>query len=701
MALPLMRDELALHPGPRLADGQPTWTLHDPVRNQFFRIDWQTFAILGHWHLDDAQSVCDAVAETTPLHPAPEDVQAVAEFLAVNELVQIRNPQAARLLAERQQRLRGSWAKQLLHNYLFFRIPLVQPDRLLDRIAPWLEPFFTRGFLRLTLLALVVGLAEIWRNWEQFSTTLVDRITWQGLAEYGVALAVVKVLHELGHALTAKRFGCRVPAMGIAFLVMWPVAYTDTNEVWKLPDSRKRLAVACAGIATELAIAVWATLAWALLPDGGPKTVAFVLASLSWVTTVAINASPFMRFDGYFIASDWLDMPNLHSRAFALARWDLRERLFGAGRQPPEHFSRSRHVGLLLFAWGTWLYRLSVFFGIALVVYHYFFKLAGIFLFGVEIVWFIARPLWLELKAWRELWPAVRRKPRARRTVVIGAIFLLLFVVPWPTRVNVSGHLRPLESFSVYAPGGAQVAELPWAEGARVKEGATLVKLASPDLQLRWQRAVARNEATRARAVAAGVGSASEQQNVQVLQQDEEAAAAELASVQADAAQYVPTAPYEGVIRDIEPEIRPGVWVRKQERLLTLVRPGPWIVEAYLDEDALRHVKQGDSARFFVEGEPVDAIPLTVTAIDKDATRVLPNGFLATASGGSVLARQQDNALVPERAVYGVTLQADEEPAALKGHSWRGHVVIRGSWEPPAFSLVRSAVTLIWREAGF
>ena len=700
MPLPPLREEIALHAGPRLSDGQPSWTLHDPVRNQFFRIDWQTFAILSHWQLDDAQAICDAVASESTLQPTLEDVQAVAEFLAANELLQPRGANSAALLAERLHLMRGTWWRRLLHNYLFFRVPLVNPDRWLDRWSQRVNPLYSAGFLKLTLLALVAGLVLVYRNWGQFSTTLVDTISWQGLAAYGVALVVVKVLHELGHAFTAKRFGCRVPAMGVAFLVLWPVAYTDTNEVWKVADHRRRLAVAASGVATETIIAIWATLAWALLPEGGPKSIAFVLATLTWVTTVVINASPFLRFDGYFVLSDWLEMPNMHSRAFALARWDLRERLFDLGQPPPEYFSRRKTTALILFAWATWLYRLAIFIGIAVLVYHFFIKLAGIMLFVVEVAWFIARPIWGEIKVWRELWPVIRHKPRARRSAAWALALVLVFVIPWPTRLTGSAYLKPLESFTVYAPAGAQIAELPWREGTQVPADSPLVKLASPDLTLRWQLATSRAERLRQQAATAGLDP-QQQQNVQMLQQSLVAAEADLANVEAEAARYLPTAPFSGRLHDVDPDLKPGVWVRKQERLMTLVRPDRWVVETYLDEDAVRRVRAGDGARFFADGVEGPVLPLTVTSVDQDATRVLPNGMLATAFGGSVLTREKDHLLVPERAVYRVTLQAEGSPGRLEGHSWRGQVVIRGSWEAPGLGFLRSALTLLWREAGF
>ncbi|MGE5465817.1 MAG: secretion protein HylD, partial [Ignavibacteria bacterium] len=224
-ALPALREELALYPGPRMPDGQPSWTLHDPVRNQFFRIDWLGFEILSRWALAEWSAIVASISRETTLRPQPGDVDAVVRFLVGNQLVQ---PGAgkAEALADMQAKTRGDWKTWLLHHYLFFRIPLVRPDAWLNRWAPRVAPLFSRGFAYLTLAALVLGLLEVYRDWERFSSTLVDTVSVQGLLNYGVALFAVKLLHELGHAFTAKRYGCRIPAMGVAFLVMLPVAYT-------------------------------------------------------------------------------------------------------------------------------------------------------------------------------------------------------------------------------------------------------------------------------------------------------------------------------------------------------------------------------------------------------------------------------------------------------------------------------------------
>lgn len=713
LSLPPLREELALYPGPALSDGQPSWTLHDPVRNKFFRIDWLSFEILSRWHLAGLPEIVAALMRDTALQAEAADVEALAMFLIENQLTQPMAGSAADM-ARRVQRMRGTWISWLLHHYLFFRIPLLRPDAWLQRRAALVAPLYTRGFALLTLAALALGLMLASRDWTRFSATLMDSFSWQGIVGYGLALTAVKALHEFGHAFTARRFGCRVPAMGVAFLVMFPVAYTDTNDVWKLPQRNRRLAVAGAGVLTELAVAAWATLAWALLPEGLPKSIAFMLATTTWIATLAINSSPFMRFDGYFLLSDWLEMPNLHGRAFALARWHMRECLFAQGLEPPEYFPRRMTVGLILFAYATWIYRLVLFLGIAALVYHFFIKAVGIFLFIVEIGWFVLMPFWQEIRQWPKVllgadfsgsgWRAARivlaGNRRARFSALLALAALLLLVVPWPTRLTASGMLKPVDAYGVYAPAGAQATSLPFADGATVKAGQTMLELASPELQLRWRRAQAKLQQMRWQADNTGVDSA-QRQNIQVSQQELSTAEAELAAVQSELALYAPRAPFDGVLRNIDPELRPGVWVAAHERLATLVQPGAWQVETYLDEDAVRRVKVGDGAFFYADGGSGPRLPLRIKAIEADATRQLVNGELSSQAGGSVVTREKRGQLVPERAVYRVTLDSEAPPPGYSAQSWRGNVVIRGDWEAPALGFLRAALVLIWRELGF
>ncbi len=701
MALPRLREELDLLPGPVLDDGQPSWTLHDPVRHQFLRLDWPTFEILSRWSLDDAQAIAAAVSAETTLQIGPEAVQQVARFLQEHQLLQ---PQigSARQLAERLDKIRGTPFQWLLHHYLFFRIPLWRPDAWLERWQGVAALFSSRGFLALTLAALAFGLYQVARQWDVFSASLVDTFSGPGLAAYGIALVAVKFLHELGHAFTAKRQGCRVPAMGVAFLVLWPVAYTDTNETWRLTGRWQRLRVAAAGIATELMIAAWATLGWALLPDGAWRAAAFVLATTSWIGTLAVNASPFMRFDGYFILSDWLDMPNLHQRSFALARWQLREWLFDLREPKPEHLTPQREAGLIAFACFTWIYRLVVFLGIAVLVYHFAVKLLGILLFLVEILWFVLLPIRHELAAWRERWPRIRSRRRSRASAAALLAALLLTAVPWPAQISASAMLKPTEVWPVFAPSGARVDALPFREGDAVPQDAELLRLYLPDLQLRRQALLARVEQLRWQAASSGFD-AEARQRLLVNEQALLSAQSELASLDAEYQTYAPRAPFAGRLRDLDPDLQIGQWLSRKERVALLVRDdGRWLVETWLDEQEVQRVAIGDSALFVADGPAMHAIRLKVSSIDRDASRVLPRPELAAQAGGHVLTREKAGQLVPEHAIYRVAF--DVPPGSLEDWgrlSWRGQVTVHASWEAPAWRYLRQAAAVLIRELGF
>jgi putative peptide zinc metalloprotease protein len=701
--LPPLREELALLPGPVLPDGQPSWTLHDPVRNLFFRIDWPTFEILSRWGLAEPRAVAASIARQTTLAVDAQAVEGVAAFLASNQLLRPHGAGASRRLAERRQALRASPWHWLLHHYLFFRVPLFRPDAMLGRTQHLSALFFSPTFVLATPAALGFGLLQVLRQWDAFAAQLVDVFSLEGLMAYALALVVVKTLHELGHAYTAKRLGCRVPTMGVAFMVLWPMAYTDTNEAWRLTNPRQRLQVSVAGIATELIVAVWATLAWSLLPDGPARSAAFVLGTTSWVTTLLINASPFMRFDGYFILSDLLDLPNLHERSFALARWKLREWLFALGEDPPEQAPAQRRRWMIAFAWCTWVYRLVLFVGIALMVYHLFFKALGVFLFAVEIAWFILRPLRLELSAWGQRRGSILQRGRTGVSLLVALALVGLTFVPWPGRVTVSAVLRPAESWPLHAPAGARVDALPFAQGQRVAAGEVLARLHLPDLHSRRQAVLARVEQLRWQAASSGFD-AQTREKMLVTEQSLVTAQAELASIDTELRNYLPRAPFAGHLRDMDPDLRVGHWVGERERLAVLVREdGAWVVETWLEEQDIARVSAGDHAVFFQDGLGAPPLALTVQSVDRDASHTLGRPELAAQNGGHVAVRAQAGQLIPERAVFRVQLApaVTLPPEALSGHVWRGRVTIHARAQAPAMRYLRQAGAVLVRELGF
>lgn len=666
--LPPLREDLGLHPGPDALDGSPTWTLHDPASHRFFSLSWPAFELLSRWGLRDPSAVLTAVHRDTPLRVTEHDLQSLLDMLRSNHLLVASDAQNTEQLARHAAATRMSPGQWLLKHYLFFRVPVLQPMRWLQRSSRWVrwafQPAFWAGCLALMLLGLVLA----GRRWDEFSHTLTSYASWQGLLAVGLALSAAKVLHELGHAFTATHFGCRVPTMGVAFLVMWPVLYTDTNEAWKLTSRRQRLWVGAAGMLSEMALASVALVAWSLLPDTPAwapiRSGAFLLATTTWVLTVAVNASPFMRFDGYFLLSDAINMPNLHERAFALGRWRMREALFGWGDPPPERFNARRQRGLIVFAYATWLYRLVLFFGIALLVYHAFFKALGLLLLVVELVWFIARPVWREWQVWwqqRERW---RWNRATRRTVSLLAVALLLLCWPWSSSVRVPGVLSPSEVQVVAATYAAQVVGPAPREGQAVRAGDLLLQLRSPELEQQWQQAVVQEQQLRLQL---------EQQPFDerlrelgpALRKQWEGAVAAVQGLSAQKDQLAVRAPFAGTVVEVAEGLHPGVWVPAGERLLSLAGPVGLKVDAYADESALSGLETGMPATF------VPAVPeersrrCELNRIDPVQLSTLDEPGLADVHGGPVtVQRLQDGRYAPQRPTFHLRLDRCDAQAA-------------------------------------
>jgi putative peptide zinc metalloprotease protein len=693
-AWPALREDLTLHPGAPALDGSYTWSLQDPARNLFFRIDWPSFEILSRWHLADPIAIVDGVSADTPLELDEGDVKALMQFLRDNQLLALACPADTERLEKRRQASQHGWLTHLLHHYLFFRVPLWRPDRWLQNHLHWVDRFYSRGFFVLTLMVLVYGVSEISRQWGAFTATLVDTFTFKGLVGYGVALVLVKFLHELGHAFTARRLGCRVPAMGLAFLVMWPVAYTDVNEAWKLQRRSERLAVGCAGVATELIIAAWATLLWVVLPDGLLRGTLFLLATTTWVSTVFINASPFMRFDGYFIVADALDMPNLHARAFALARWQMREWLFAYGEEAPEHFSATKRRALIVFAYATWVYRLLLFLGIAALVYHFFIKAVGLVLFAVEIGWFVLLPLYREVRVW---WDK-QSEARSRRGLWLIAGLFALLLFPWSRQIETLGVLKPAASFPVYSPAGARLVDMPYRQGAAVKQGDTLLTLEPADQGFMLAQAQARLDRARWQLENSSVDEAARARRT-VFEEELHSATLEYQALLNDRQRFAPAAPFDGLLVDMQDDIKPGDWVGKNQRLVTLIDTRTWIIETYVTESEVQRLKRGAQAWFLRPSDPGFRLRATLTDIDSDASRSISEPMLALQHGGTLPLRERKNTYVPDQTLYRVLLTLDLPAAAGSVRQERGTLVIDGARESLAADTWRSAMALLMREA--
>ena len=695
MLLPSFRDELSLHPGPASLDGSPTWTIRDPVRNRYFRIGWAAFEALSRWG-STAGDVAEAVRAETTIDMSDDEVVDVAKFLHGNQLTQVGSHGDTMRLAEQAAAERHSMFNWLLHHYLFFRIPLVRPDRFLGSLLPLVFWLGSVWFRWTTLGALMLGLLLVVRQWDVFTTTLVDTLSISGMVSYGIALSFVKVIHELAHGLTAKRFGCRVPTMGLAFLVMWPVLYTDVNETWTLASRRQRIMVGAAGIMAELAVAAWATLLWAFLPDGPLRQGVFVLAAFTWVSSLAINLSPFMRFDGYFLAMDALELPNLHPRAFAMARWWLREVLFDLGEPAPEAMDKGRQRAMVVFAFAVWIYRLVLFLGIAALVYHFFIKAVGVLLFCVEMGWFITLPIAREVMEWAKRRDGIFNNTRWKRPLIGLGLVLLVAVIPWRTRIEAPASVAAEIVAPLFLPAPARLETVLVERGQHVAAGATLLAFVAPDIDARRAITAARLEGKAAELEAVKLDPFG-RERLSALTEELSRLGSEKAALDAEAERLTITAPHAGLFLDPLPDLKPGAWLSPKQQLGLIRADGPIIATSYVAEDDLERIKEGDAARFIPHGLDHSGMVGKVLSIDRNPVKVLTDPALASVHGGDIPVRASGPTLVPQGGFFRVTIRLNGTAPDMK---LIGHAIISGQGQSVIGRAVRSALVVLVREWG-
>lgn len=699
-ALPSLREDLRLLPGPAADDGSPRWTLFDPVRNRYFRLGAMAFELLSRWREGSAETLVARVRAETPQTPEAADVEALERFLTDQELVQSTAPAAAAALGQRARRQRSRRLQRLVHGYLFFRLPLVRPDRFLARTQGLVAPLYSRTAALAVVAAGLLGLFLASRQWDTFVATFLHLFSLEGLLYYGITLAGVKAVHELGHAYTAKRYGCRVPTMGVAFLVLFPVLYTDTTDAWRIRDRRRRLAIDAAGITTEIALAAVATLLWSLLPDGPARTAAFLVATTSWVLSLTLNASPFMRFDGYYLLADWLGMDNLQERSFALGRWRLRRLLLGLEEAPPESFPPRRRRLLVAYAWATWVYRLVLFLGIALLVYHLAFKLLGILLAAIEVVWLILRPIYRELRTW---WQR-RRQLRLNRNLALSLLLLGLglaaLLVPWNSRVGVPAVHQAARSVTLYPPTPARVAVAGARPGDRVEAGSVLFRLASPELEQRLRLVEIRSALLEQR-LRRSAANREDLERVRVLRQELATQVSARAGYREELAALAVRAPFPGRVVAVAEGLVPGRWVAGDLALARLVDPASGEIKGYTVGQDFSRLEVGAAAVFYPDDPARPPLHCRVTGLDPVNVPRLDVPALASPYGGPIPARLgPDGELVPEKSVYRVTLRP-EPPAPAPTAMVRGLVQV----EAPPRSLLdrawRTVAAVLIRESGF
>lgn len=703
--LPELRQDLRLEKGAADTGGQPTWLIVDMAQHRYIQIGDTARLLLTCWEagksFDDLKT---RVADEQGVHVSEDDITGFIKFLATNNLTVEPVGGSWKGLAERPAAARRGWLSWLLHNYLFIRIPLLRPEPMLRRLLPFAAPLFTRAFFVAVAIIGVVGFYLVSRQWESFFGTFSYLFTVEGIILSMLSLIIVKSAHELGHALVAARFGCAVPSMGICFLVLFPVLYTDVTDAWRLKDRRQRFLIGAAGIIVELCFAALATFAWAFLPEGILKSLAFSIATVGWIMSLAINLNPLMRFDGYYLFSDILGIDNLQSRSFAFGQWRLREALFGFGDKPPEIVSTSMRRTLIGFAWAVWIYRVILFTGIALLVYHMTFKVLGLILFAAEIGYFIIRPIYNELVHWWQRRADIVRQPRSRVSSLITAGVVVILLVPWSTKISVPAVVESSNLTYVFPQREGDVAKVHVKVGDRVAVGDPLVTLKSDALRHKEAIAKRKRATIRSRLARRGVDGVDLSSSL-VLEQQLKALNAEITGLAREISELEIRAPHDGIVVELNGHVHPDRAINQHEVVALVRSASPLVARGYIVEHDVSRVRKSAGGVFVPDTAAIPSFPVSLSRISLSATQQVEISELASVYGGPVAVRPNPTGrgsvtLSPVEAVFAASMSVENPPMGLN-QALRGTVVLNGEARSILERAVMQVASVLVRESGF
>lgn len=697
---PPLRQELRLTPGAPLLDGSPGYILSDPLRHMFFQLGAQEQRIIQLWRLRDPNVIqATLVEDGLDAIEAAAALQTFHRFVVSQGLLRDTGANTVANMLRQRSVAHRSWWRWLLDHYLFVRVPLIRPGGFLRRTLPMVSLIWSRIGVAILVCLGLTGTLLVTRQWGSFVDDFSSLATTEGVIAYMCALAFVKCLHEAGHAYMATRFGCRVPTMGVSFLVMLPVLYTDTSSAWRLHSRRQRMLIDAGGILAELSVAAVALFLWSFLPEGPFRTVAFVLATTSLATTLLINASPFMRFDGYFLLSDAVGIPNLAPRSFALVRWKLRELLFALGEPPTELLSRNIERFMIAYGVVTIIYRTILYIGIALVVYHTFFKALGIALFILEVVVFLIRPLVAEFREWN-----LRRKTIlvSRRThMILGGLLvaLVLFFLPLDRSMSIPAVLAPIGDQAVVTGESSIVTSIHVRNGQQVKAGQLLMELTSPALDLdvmQTQIRIAQFELQ----IARGVADDKDRASLTVLKSNLLVERDRLAGLALRKAVLAPRAAIDGQVVDLPRNLAAGAWTGGDAPLMRIITPQRYDVRAYAPEDSGWRLRPGVVGRFVPDDGAAASWRVRLDEAGSVAISRLEQPMLASKFGGPIAVKTSSRTdLVLEKPMLVLHLIAEQGETAGLPRPILGRVSLPVEGESLAAATWRAIARVFVRES--
>lgn len=467
--------------------GESWYVAKDGFTNQFFRFRPEAHDIVAR--LDGTQTMEEiwmgCLERNADRAPGQGEVVTLLAQLYQSNLIVSDLPADTRQLFERHRKRVMQTIKSQIFGVFFLRIPLFDPDALLNHTWPVLRWLFTPAAGLAWLAVVGTALAALAGQWDRALDQTQGIIDPSNLLLLYTAFAFTKLVHEFGHAACVKKFGGEVHAMGITLLVFTPIPYVDATAAWALRERWKRVAVGLAGMIPELFVAGVAALIWANTGPGILNSVCYNAMIVASVSTLLFNLNPLLRFDGYYILADLTDSPNLQPRSVRHLIHLIERYAFGGLHSQTSARSRADSWWLAIYGVLSWCYRIFVTVSIILLVADRYFGiglLAGLVTFIGSFVMpivGISKYLLREPRIER-----VRKRAWAVSGAVTAVLVLLLAVVPFPRHFRAPGIVRAAGSMEVVTPAAGWVNKFEITSHTPVAKNQTLVQIDSPELAL-------------------------------------------------------------------------------------------------------------------------------------------------------------------------------------------------------------------------
>ncbi len=647
------RPDLVCQPLP-LA-GRKHWAVKDPVARRYFLLTDPEYLVLDA--LDGRRSLAEVKLlferQYAPRELPLARLQAFLGRLHEQGLVLVERPGQAQPLADRRRARRWTQLASLAVGWLSLRFRGIDPHAWLNRLVPTGGPLLRPAWVLAYLVLLALGGAAAWASRQQWQGDWTQWQAWLSpstLLLLAVVLFAVKLAHELGHAVVYHRLGGQCHELGVMLLVGVPCLYCDVSDAWLMPQRWKRLAVSAAGMAVELALAAAAALVVWATPPGPVHTAAWSVVLISSIGTLLINGNPLVRYDGYFLLSDWAGVPNLGSRAAAsLER--VAARLILGSEPPTQALETDDPWWLPLYALASIGYRCLLLVGVWWLLAPWTQAWQGEWLLaamlGATAVGWVG-PAAARWARWitRPDRPLPLRPWRAGLGLAAAGLGLAaLLVWPWPQRFAVPVVIEPVGSQRLYATVAGRL-QVEVTAGQQVVSGTRLARLENADeqrqlVELEGQVAVQRRQVESLLRLRGTDPIAAAQ--LPAAQQSARELAAQLAQRRADQERWTLRATQDGQVmaRSIEPQ-RPGIddlptatgtWLDPVNQSAELAA-GDWIgwvgdprrleAWAYVDQAVIERVAVGQIADLRLEAVPASRLQGRVVEVGQTPTTVAP-----------------------------------------------------------------------------